>query len=235
MAMRECFREMFPGMLVRARPGPFAHRVGGGNAIRGAWCPNCDKPLFRFLTLDLSDPRLRLPIESPEVPLLYCMRCPLSWYPFVYRIVREDVGDIVSAFRGAIEPDGCYQDWYRTLGDFLPGVDVRLVTMAPQLRDVIKRLDDGVGSSEDGSLYNLAMGRRPTSGVDAMNQVGGRPFRIQKVDDPECAVCGGTARFLASLYNDDVEGIIVEPEKWGAQILFFCCDVCGAVTVIHRL
>jgi hypothetical protein len=233
--MQDTFREIMPGMLVRAHLGPFAHRVGGGSAIHGAWCPSCDKPLFRFLTLDLSDPRLPLPIESPELPLLYCMQCPLSWYPFVYRIVREDAVDIVSAFRGVIEPDGSYQDWYRTLGDFLPEVPVELIAMPAGLSDAIERLDKGIDLDADQFLYNESIGRRPCLGVDAMNQVGGRPFRIQKVDDPECAVCGSTARFLASLYNDDVEGIIVEPKEWGAQILFFCCEVCGAVTAIHRL
>jgi hypothetical protein len=54
----------------------FEHWFCGAHDIPGAWCPNCNKPLLRFLDLDALDPRLELPNDGPRhVHLLYCWTC----------------------------------------------------------------------------------------------------------------------------------------------------------------
>ncbi|MDQ2801010.1 MAG: hypothetical protein M3Y13_15360 [Armatimonadota bacterium] len=51
----------------------FDHVFCGPHEVDGAWCPNCRKPLLRFLALDTRDNRLRLPNSlGPMLSLLFC-------------------------------------------------------------------------------------------------------------------------------------------------------------------
>src|SRR2546421_682779 len=76
------------------------HRFCGPHDIEGAWCPNCDKRLHRFLTLDTADMRLGLQ-NSPirMIHLLFCWKCNVAQ------------GDLFS-LRGRMEADPTFKPWF---------------------------------------------------------------------------------------------------------------------------
>jgi len=95
------------------RQGPFGHSFGGEHHIAGAWCPNCDKPLMLHLTLDTADPALNLQcLGVATVPVLYCMRCALSWHDFSYRLHADEKVEILEVFEG----EKVWDDWYKDIG-----------------------------------------------------------------------------------------------------------------------
>lgn len=68
------------GYLILYTPKPwqptYCHRFGGRHQIKGAVCPNCQRPLTRYLELDTHDPRLHLQdLGIDRLPLLFCPHC----------------------------------------------------------------------------------------------------------------------------------------------------------------
>ena len=89
-----------------------AHTFGGPHQIAGANCPNCDKPLLRFLSLNTSDARLKLKgAPGTELSLLYCWTCNLAQQSFVYRMTPSDGIEILSFGAGGAVTDFPYPDY----------------------------------------------------------------------------------------------------------------------------
>src|SRR5258708_9570244 len=76
-----------------ALSGEHGHRFCGPHDIDGAWCPNCDKALLRFLTLDTADLRLGLEYSPVRlIHLLFCWECNVAQgtvYPFHARMEAD--------------------------------------------------------------------------------------------------------------------------------------------------
>lgn len=73
--------------IVKPQDDGHRHAFCGPHLIPGAHCPNCDKPLLRFLSLDTCDPRLGLQhCPFPALPLVYCWTCNIAQEPFLYQV-----------------------------------------------------------------------------------------------------------------------------------------------------
>lgn len=225
-------RQLFPGLLVCRGSGSYSHQFGGTHQIRGAICPNCVKPLVLHMNLDLRDPKVRLGADGAAFPLLYCMRCCLCWYDFAYRVRGDEEVEIVLAHLGQDRDE----KWDQHMGDTLDPVPITLANTPAQLQEMMDELNASSKkfTTDDRSEWNLLLDRPTRKSIDAINQVGGRSFLIQRLPDPVCPTCKDrTAYFLASLYNDERIGIRVTPPLSGAQIVFFYCPDCQTVVVQH--
>jgi len=219
------------GFLPVAHKGQYAHRFGGTPSTPLPVCPNCSKPFVTFCTLDTSDPRISLSFPFPELPLIYCMRCAACWYSFSYQLNEAGEMSPLQIYRGSSD---WWDEWYAEFTNVLPVTNFDLISMPPKLAAIIKKLTADIPLTKDeNNQWNHLLGHKRGKAVDAINQVGGMPYSIQRVPSPECLLCSETMQFLASLCNDEDAGFRFMPDAWSAQIIFFFCTACRVVSVIH--
>lgn len=238
-------RELFPGQFIRFATnghGRARHWFGGEHRCEGAWCWNCNLPLMLHLTLDCADPLLNLAdLPCRNLRLFYCMRCALCWYDVSYRIVSDDQVEIIEGFKGQTTWD----DWYADGGaDVFERRPLRLRPIPSRLQELYDRLndDEDLSDAEAAEVASFTGNYAcPEAGgyplVDVINQLGGRSFLPQRLDDPLCHGCrlaglpSSEMYFLASLTNDPDAGVKFTYD--GCQIVFFLCVTCGTVKVTH--
>ncbi len=216
----------------------FNHFYGGEHSINGAECPNCNKPLILHLTLDPNDIRLNLKNNKfDQLPLLYCMRCSLSWYDFIYKIKSEKEISIIEAYNGEI----LKEDWDEAVGgDKFKKRKISLKPVPIEVQSIYDKLNRNHDITENdeveickftGNYADPEVGGYPI--VDVSNQIGGIAFLSQKLDDPVCPDCKEEMRFLASLTNDEKNSFIISFD--GVQIVFFYCHHCSIIHVKHSM
>jgi hypothetical protein len=199
--------------------------------------------LLLYATLDTADPCLSLSDCGVAcLHLLDCLRCSLSWYDFSYRIISDREVELVEVHRG----ERIWDEWRDSVGvDEFQRRPFSLTPIPQRLQILWDVLNAGhkLSSSEESEVASLigrfadpAVGAYPI--VDTINQVGGRAFLQQRLDDPECPYCVKYAdatrmRFLACLQNDEGQQLRVAYED--VQVVFFFCTKCATVKVIHSL
>lgn len=235
-------RRLMPGYFLELdEVGKFGHYVGGDHKIRGAWCPNCDLPLMLHMSLDTLDPRIDLDLGS--IPLLYCGRCALSWYSFVYNIVDDDHIEIIRATRGEV----LRTEWNEDVGfDVFPRRPFQLRPIPGRLQELYDQLNAGKELTPDeeaevaaitGQYADIEVGGYPS--IDVINQIGGRSFLSQRLHDPICRFCRDRLDmrrrmyFMASMTNDRERDLVVTYD--GVQIVFFFCPFCRSMHVVHSI
>lgn len=230
-------RVVVPPLLVRVAPGAtdYRHEIGGPPRLRRADCPNCRRPLLRFLSLDPADPRLA-PLRSPPVmEVLYCFRCEIGADDLDYKIVDGAIR-ILRYTAGLVEID---REWMREIGDVVPSIPIELHPAG----EAFHRAAQEISASNDRSTvhaeieraYRRTLGWPDTASVDVANQVGGEPFLCQGREPQECSECERPMVYLASIANDKHSGIWMMPRGYSLQVLaFYCCD-CALVRVLNRM
>jgi hypothetical protein len=232
-----------PGFALRfgARSARWGHYLGGSHSIRGAQCPNCEKPLIQYLSLNVRDPRLNLDSLGVErLSLLSCMRCALCFRKFEYQLHGTTQIAILRAHLG----ERMWEDWYRRgIGDELEQLHFDLSPIPEHIQDLHRRMTEGYQPTQSeeleiaqftGNFANPDVGGYPI--VDGVNQIGGLTFFTQPIRIPRCTQCAwqGTRRrmsFLASLVDNDRLHLRIGIE--GVQVLFFLCPDCRVICVIH--
>lgn len=238
-------RELFPGYFIKfGRNEPSRHVFGGNHDCEGAWCTNCEMPLMLHLTLDCTDPALSLDfLPCERLFLFYCMRCSLSWHDFSYRVLSDNEIDIVEEFRG----ETTWGDWYPDGGvDVLEPRPLQLSPIPARLQELYDRLNanEELTEAEEQEVATFTENfARPEAGgypiVDVINQLGGRSFLCQRLDDPLCTGCQKARYerqemyFLATLTNDPKAGVKISYDS--VQIVYFLCTQCNTVKVRHSI
>jgi hypothetical protein len=98
------------------------HYFCGPHAVIGASCPNCHKPLLRFLALNTEDRRLNLQDSLAAIlSLFFCWTCNVAQKPFFYRILADRI-DLLGYGQGGVVKDFPYDDY----PVFFPGATVTL-------------------------------------------------------------------------------------------------------------
>ncbi|MCP3933362.1 MAG: hypothetical protein GY705_30200 [Bacteroidetes bacterium] len=214
----------------------FVHYYGGEHSIEDAECPNCNKPLILHLTLDTSDTRLNISNKIfSKMPLVYCMRCSLSWYDFQYQILSNEKVRLIQYYEGETVQD----DWDEEIGvESFPKIKFGLKPVPKDVESLYDKLNSGAELTEDEESeiakftdkYAIPeVGGYPI--VDISNQIGGRAFLCQQLDDPVCPGCEKDMYFIASLTNDKRNSLKITFN--GVQIVYFYCPDCYLVHVQH--
>ena len=202
----------------------YRHYFCGAHEIAGAHCPNCHKPLLRFLSLDVSDVRLCLD-DSPfcALPLLYCWRCPVSEEVFSYKLNADGSVVLLSHGEGKPAPDWPYEDY----PDCFPGVPARLLRINEEAQRILRMLNKGE--------YEREWIQRHPGLFEPRHQYGGEPLLMQldTAYSIECPSCRSHMPFLASIGHDclDPRGFVTEPS---VQVVYHYCRRCQVVSTFNQ-
>lgn len=193
-----------------------AHAFCGKHSTEGAVCPNCEKPLLRYLSFDVKDSRLDLggfPLE--KLDLFYCWTCNISQSPFFYLCQRDGSIKLLQYGEGGQSVDFPYPNYPR----FFPQREIWLEAIAPETQRTIILLNQNRGA-EVGDI---------PSGLDIpRHQVGGIPYLMQPVLDLRCPRCKARIPLFASL-GDNTGGEQGFTGNEFVQVLFHLCPTCGIV------
>lgn len=231
--------KLFEGLrILLNRKGEHEHYLGGEFSGPGGKCPGCGRKLVVYLSLDLRDSRIRFPDEHlRRVQLVYCFDCEMSDFDFAYRLTHQGGVEVLLGLRSAADRDEAGADLLRK-----KHMNVVLASVPAQLEELAEKLNSGreLNGGEKrtfaeltGNFAPVEVGGYPI--VDTYNQVGGRAFLVQRLDDPECQFCtkrrGPKMRFLASICNERTADIQIVPDD--VQVVFFVCPQCSAILVQH--
>lgn len=206
-------------------PTAFEHYFCGPHDVGGAWCPNCQRPLLRFLALDRRDNRLNLQDNpSPTLSLLFCWTCNIAQEPFFYRALGNGI-ELLQYGQGGVVTDFPYDNYPL----FFTGARAALQAISVEEQVFLKRLNNRFEEEARTGLYGQ---HRELWGV--RHQVGGEPFLTQGLTMLECADCGAEMPFLASVANDclDIRGLAGND---GVQVLYHLCRQCCVVGVYQMI
>lgn len=196
------------------------HRFCGLPTTPGATCPNCDKPLLEFLSLDTRDERLGLANWScTHLPLLFCWTCNLSQAPFSYRVFVDSI-TIIQCKEGGVVSDFPYED-YPT---HFPEARAVLVPVPEADAKTIAKIN------RDGVDYHAPDARSQMKLDELRHQIGGEPRLIQG-SPPEpfsCPRCEASMHLFATIADDclDRRGFT---DNCGVQVIYFVCEGCHVV------
>lgn len=162
------------------------------------------------------------------------MRCELCWYDFVYDVEADNSISIVHAHRG-----GATEEWMEEFGvDEFPEQSAALLQIPTEVEDLFDRLNahQQITDEQEAEIAaftenyaNPEVGSYPI--VDVINQVAGRSFLCQRLNDPICGKCNKQMVFLASLTNDRRRDVRITYDS--VQIVFFLCAGCRRIHVQH--
>jgi hypothetical protein len=205
------------------------HEFCGTHEIRGASCPNCNKPLLRILSLSAKDHVLALDeAKTPVVHLLYCWTCSIPYGEFSYKINRDGSVDMLQIPKP--QPydfgiDGPYDGY----------------TGVYPLQKVIL---EPIGYVDDAKLAEAQKGGQYDSADDLFSprhQVGGSPF-IYNPQTRTCLNCSSEMPVLAAICNDATgndpwknkeEESSTFTGNGGVQMVFHFCRDCAIVAAYH--
>lgn len=204
--------------------GSSAHRMGGKPSWKNADCPNCQKHLQRFLSLDASAPELEsLGWSAPRLELLLCWECPLGQDTFTYRVNAANELEILHAQRGEPETDFPYEKyprWFTEARVNLEPLDSELDTDLRAHFYLRKEFEDGLGVDERFDIHRHMKISTPR------HQVGGVPFLFDW-SETLCPGCGNRMEFLATVADRTVLGEAIVDNDYVQSVAYLCrpCQV----------
>lgn len=209
------------GYLLNFSPEPnnVLHEFCGTHEIRGAVCPNCNKPLLRILSLNAKDRVLNLnEAKTPSVHLLYCWTCSVPFGVFSYRVNSDESIEILHIPERQPESEFGMEGPYDGYTGKYPTRKVSL---------------EAINEASDA---NWAAARKES---EPRHQIGGSPF-IENPQTPACPICSDEMPLLATICDDAAGN-----DPWnrqesstfvgngGVQMLFHFCRECSVVTAYH--
>lgn len=201
----------------------FGHVFCGPHEIPGAWCPNCDKLLLRFLSLDTRDPRLGLQDKPfPFLHLLNCWTCNIAHDPLFYRVNPDGGVSLIKYGMAGVEEDFPYEYYPR----HFPGTPIQLVPLTEDEQLTICQINEGILEPFD-TPFNTSLSC-PT------HQVGGEPWLVQSDWDcwkMDCPECGEEMPCLASIGDSNLLPRGFTENSYVQFVFSYCpeCDVVGAL------
>lgn len=202
------------GFLVRMdRDADVPHVAGGEHEVDGAYCPNCDKPMLRMLSLDTTDGRLGLArLGVPFVHLLFCWTCNLAQSHTAYELLPSGGVQLQRHLAGGNAGDFPYADYPRHFS----GAGVWLDPVPAQEVQVVAELKDGSRSATDLSTQqqHLSVPR---------HQVGGSPLFLQGAPAVLCPACATPMAFITCCADEAPDGARYTGNQF-VQVVFMLCE-----------
>ena len=201
----------------------YRHEFCGPNDLQGASCPNCNKPLLRFLSLDVADPILELE-DSPfeALPLLFCWTCNVAQDEFIYKIHADGAIELLHYGKGGIQTNFPYGDY----PVFFPGMSVTLEEIPDEDQRIIMALNrDEIDEWEYRQEHSELCVPR--------HQIGGEPLVVQPLTRTICPLCGKVMPLLAVIGDDSGDGRNFTQNEY-VQVIYKYCRNCYTVTAHQK-
>ncbi len=175
------------------------HIFCGAHSVQSAWCPNCQKPLLRFLALNTRDSRLGLE-KSPFqwLSLFFCWTCQIAVNPFYYQITSKEEIELLKYGEGSLKSNFPWTDY----PVYFPKAYVHLQPLTDHEQQTIK----GLNRDE---ISGWEINRKTPYLNRPAHQVGGEPYLVQMNPDYQtdawtkeivtCLKCGKLMPFLAAI------------------------------------
>jgi hypothetical protein len=200
------------------------HDFCGPHDIAGAFCPNCNKPLLRLLSLYARDGRLHINSDSTSVVhLLYCWTCSIPFGEFSYRLGADGSVELLKVparYEHEIGLKGPY-------GGYTGIFQNRRVSLQPMSTEGQERLERRFLTNSDGNDQS------------EWHQVGGYPA-INNPSKTSCPLCSLDMPLLAAICDDATGNrpFQVSPQdsftgNGGVQMVFHFCRNCSVVSAYH--
>ncbi len=213
------------GYYLKVVPEGDSHSFCGEHHIEGAKCPNCKKPLLRFLTLNLNDSKLAINLSGIEyLHCLYCWTCELSQEPFYYELLNNDSVKLLQYRSGK-----SYDDFpYTNYPSFFPKKDITLQEINKKEQKEIIELNTGVADEWEIMQSNPEL-------CKPHNQIGGVPFMSGDIETLTCPCChNNDMEFIASICDDESNNLCFVDNEY-VQVLFFLCEQCKIIGAVHQV
>lgn len=209
----------------KALSAQYGHVFCGSHDVAGACCPNCDRPLLRFLALDTADPRLNLGEgQPPLLSLFYCWRCPVSAGLFYYEFTGENEIDLLRCGIGKPEKNFPHKDYPVSF----PRAPAALVQITDEAQAAIRQINQG---KRPGS----ALLRSHPELREPRHQIGGEPILVQQDTEYEieCFICERAMPFLASIGDDCLDPTGFAGNEY-VQVLYHYCRDCHVIGAFNQ-
>lgn len=202
----------------------YRHSFCGQNTIIGASCPNCVKPLLLFMSVDMSDSRLKNYATSRSIiPLLYCWTCNISQSEFYYKLISDHEIEILLYEKGKK-----YVDFpYASYPEYFPLAEMDLIAINDIEQTIIHKLN----SNEINQYLDLKLELQYLT--EPSHQIGGEPYLVQKeLEKVHCCLCNAPMHFFASVANNctDRRGFVGNDY---VQVIFYFCKTCDVLCAIQ--
>lgn len=202
-----------------------SHTFCGRNDMRGAFCPNCRKPLLQLMLFDVRDYRLHLEGRGfPILSLLFCWTCDLSQGLFYYAHLADGSVKILEYRKGQPYEDFPYENYPVSF----PESTAVLEPISSADQDTIRALNSG-------SLRGSQVRKTQPRLCKPRHQLGGEPYLVQRNMDKvvRCCVCRQAMPFFASIGDDGPEETRFTENDY-VQVLFHCCRKCNVVAAYQQ-
>lgn len=203
----------------KQRKGSPEHLFCGPHDIDGARCPNCEKNLLRFLTLDLTDRRFSgYGINVPVVHLLNCWTCNLAQNPFIYQMQPSGGIEIIKYGRGGQATDFPYGDY----PEYFPAIPPKFRQVNPRAQKALTKVNADYSMD-----YEFTLPQNLQDLLVPMHQIGGEPYLVQKeLRNLSCPACSKPLVFFANLGDKagDPRGFV---DNDYVQMIFLVCKHCA--------
>jgi len=216
------------GYLVKFAPSAtdILHDFCGENFIAAAFCPNCQRPFTRLMSLNTADKALNIERYTlPTVHLLYCWTCSIPFGTFSYKMNNDGSVELLTLPPRKPDsehgPNGPY-DGYTGL---FPHRLVALESLSPE--EQLKQRNYWLSPDSDPVDFEVD---------ELRHQIGGYPF-IYNPLKTSCQICLGDMPLFASICNDAGGNFAFgAPEggsfvgNGGVQMVFHFCRKCSVVS-----
>lgn len=204
----------------------YKHSFCGPNDLPNAVCPNCTKPLLRFLSIDTHDTRLGLSdVANGQLSLYYCWTCNVAQAPFYYSMTEDGGVTLLEYGPGGACLDFPYVDYPTAF----PGAPAVLLEMTGEAQRLIQAFHE----DDEFTWEDIPEGLRYL--IDCRHQIGGEPFLIQRNPEEQMACCRCHRRmpFLAAIGDDclDARGFT---GNVAVQVLYFYCTNCHVIGAFQQ-
>ena len=200
------------------------HQFCGKHTISGAYCPNCEKPLLRFISFNLSDNKIKVGIRHSILHLLFCWTCNVAQDPFFYKIIGENEIEILEYEKGGVELDFPYENYPL----YFPYRNAWLEQISDKEKVIISKINLGQESFEETKRINPKL-------FKPQHQIGGEPILPQcELDNLKCPSCNSSMPFLATIGNecDHPEGFCGNDY---VAVVYYLCGSCSVVGVLQQV
>ena len=216
------------GFFINYKPAPEGTQVEnkfcGSHDIEGATCPNCKKPLLRFLTVNSDDKHIDIgKYQYKKIHFMYCWTCNISQREFFYQIIDDNKVSIIQYSKGGVQKDFPYPNYPENF----PLGKIDFIEISEEDQRIISKVN-----SEEIDEFDLP--DKDSHLSIPKHQFGGEPCLVQmEFDKINCPKCKSEMQFIVSIADDciDDRGFV---ENEYVQVLYYYCKDCCMIGAIQH-